>query len=398
MTTTIPRPEPSDTVRTDRTWDHALRRSAIVYLLSRFFVLMGAGMAVSGWAVFDRINEEVPKSGLRSLADQLVMWDGHWYMDVAREGYPRNIVPNVTYEVPDARAAFFPVYPKFVHYLDNVLPGGPIWVGVAVNFFLGAIFVYLVGRIVRELFDNKTAEKAMMMTALFPGSFVLTVAYSEATLLVLACLCFMALQRRNWVLAGVLAAVASATRPNGLALALACAVAALMAIREDRDWSSLVAPAMAPLGFVGFMLFLRIHASEPWPWFRVQREAWDEGTSFGLTAAQGVFKFLLNPFARPSAVLTFATVSAMVAALYLARRHRIPGMYMAYSYAVLFLMLLPATVTARPRFLFTAFPLIFPVARALRDDDDGWWPLVLGVLATGLVTVMGIYGVRAAIP
>ncbi len=73
-------------------------------------------------------------------------------------------------------------------------------------------------------------------------------------------------------------------------------------------------------------------------------------------------------------------------------------MYTAYTAVVLVLMLLPATVTARPRFLYTAFPLIFPVARALRDDDDGWWPVVLGVMATGLVAVTGIYGVRGAIP
>jgi hypothetical protein len=89
---------------------------------------------------------------------------------------------------------------------------------------------------------------------------------------------------------------------------------------------------------------------------------------------------------------------AMGIAIYFAFKHRIPVMYTAYTAAILILMLTPATVTARPRFLFTAFPLIFPVARALRDDDDKWWPIVLTVLATGLVTVTGLYGVRGAIP
>ena len=79
-------------------------------------------------------------------------------------------------------------------------------------------------------------------------------------------------------------------------------------------------------------------------------------------------------------------------------KHRIPAMYTAYTAVVLALMLIPATVTARPRFLFTAFPLIFPVARALRDDDDKWWPIIAAVFVTGLVTVTGMYGVKAAIP
>ena len=38
----------------------------------------------------------------------------------------------------------------------------------------------------------------------------------------------------------------------------------------------------------------------------------------------------------------------------------------AYIAVVLALMLLPATVTARPRFLFTAFPLFISAA--------AWWP------------------------
>ena len=38
----------------------------------------------------------------------------------------------------------------------------------------------------------------------------------------------------------------------------------------------------------------------------------------------------------------------------------------AYIAVVVALMLLPATVTARPRFLFTAFPLFISAA--------AWWP------------------------
>jgi hypothetical protein len=91
-------------------------------------------------------------------------------------------------------------------------------------------------------------------------------------------------------------------------------------------------------------------------------------------------------------------MTAMILALWCLKRYRIPPMYIAFVVGILVLMLLPATVTARPRFLYTAFPLIFPVARQLRDDDDKWWPITLILFATGLVTVIGMYGVRAAIP
>ena len=382
----------------DNPWGRALRRAGIAYLLSRLFVIMGAAIAVTAQAVVARTNNEEPIGGLTGLVQVLDSWDGHWYLDVVRDGYPHNIMPNVTYFVSDARAAFFPAYPRLVHYIDNIVPGGPVSTALLVNFLLGGLFIFLVGYICRDIFDTRTAEKAMIITAIFPGSFVLSFAYSEALMLTLVALCFIALRNKSWVWAGVLAAMVTASRPNGVAITAACLVAAYLAIRDDRDWKSLIAPALSPLGFVGFMLFLRHHTGENFAWFRVQREAWKEGTSFGATAVTRTFDFILNPTGSPTSVLTAASVFAMGLAIYFALKHRVHFMYTAYSIVILVLMLTPATVTARPRFLFTAFPLIFPVARALRDDDDKWWPIVLTVLVTGLVTVTGIYGVRGAIP
>jgi len=178
----------------------------------------------------------------------------------------------------------------------------------------------------------------------------------------------------------------------------ACAVASLLAIRRNRDWRSLWAPVLSPVGFVGFMVFLRHHTGEPWPWFRVQREAWREGTSFGGTAVTRTLDFFLNPISSPTSMLTTASVGALVIGIWCLRRHRLPAMHTAYSAVVIFLMLLPATVTARPRFLFTAFPMLIPAARSLRDEDDTWWPLTLLVLGAGLVTVTGLYVVFGAIP
>ena len=77
-------------------WGKALRKAGIVYLLSRLFVIMGAAIAVAAQAVVDRTNDVEPTNGLSGLADILASWDGHWYLDVVREGYPHHIMPNVT--------------------------------------------------------------------------------------------------------------------------------------------------------------------------------------------------------------------------------------------------------------------------------------------------------------
>src|SRR6478736_6951986 len=143
----------------------------------------------------------------------------------------------------------------------------------------------------------------MVLGAMFPGSFVLSFAYTEALLLVFAMGCLWCLMTKHWWWAGVLAALGTATRPNGLALVLACAVASLLAIRNDRDWRSLAAPLLAPLGFIAFQLWLGQHTGEAGVWFRVQAEAWGEGASYGLTAVRKTFEAFTSPFTSPTNII-----------------------------------------------------------------------------------------------
>ena len=51
---------------------------------------------------------------------------------------------------------------------------------------------------------------------------------------------------------------------------------------------------------------------------------------------------------------------------YAAWKKRLPLPWVAFSVVIIALMLIPETVTARPRFVFTAFPLFIAVA--------AWWP------------------------
>ena len=59
---------------------------------------------------------------------------------------------------------------------------------------------------------------------------------------------------------------------------------------------------------------------------------------------------------------------------------------------------LPATVTARPRFLFTAFPLVIPAAAWWTHRHRIGWELTLVACGAGLATLTGLYGVFGAIP
>ena len=390
-------------------WIRALLVGLAAYVVSRMCVVAAAGVRASQIAVDARADGTPEPSAYETITEVLTSWDGRWYLELVRLGYPDSIPPDITYEQLEARAAFFPVYPWSVRALDAVLPGGDTVAALGLNFVLGAIAVVLVGLIARRLYSVSVAARAMTLFAIFPGSFVLSFAYSEATLIVLAAACLLFLVDERWILAGVTAAVATGARPNGIALVAACAVASFIAIRTSRDWRSLVAPILAPIGFIGFQWYVDRTTGERGAWFRVQSEAWSEGTSFGLTAFTNTAQFITNPLGSPTDALTALSVLALIAMVYCAWRVRLPWILSVYSAAVIVLMLIPETVTARPRFLFTAFPLLIAVAAWWPDPDDdpdhhraSWdragWDLTLVLCGAGLVAVTGLYGVFGAIP
>jgi hypothetical protein len=380
-------------------WRRALIVGLSAFVVSRLCILAGAGVRASQLTVdANQDNLPVPDTPVNLVTQVFTSWDGNWYLRIVREGYPRSIPPNITYEQEEARAAFFPLYPNLVRAVDVVLPGGDVFAALAVNLLLAVAAVVLVGLLARRLFDIHVAERAMVLFAVFPGSFVLSFAYAEALLIVLAALCFWFLLEERWLLAGVAAALATATRPNGIALVAACLIAAGIAIYRRRDWWALIAPLLAPIGFIAFQVWLGAHTGESAPWWRVQREAWREGTSFGATAISNTLSFLTHPLASPTDALTAASILALGLGLWCLWRKRLPWPMVVYCAVVIGLMLLPATVTARPRFLFTAFPLFICAAAWWPRRDRAVWDLMLVMSGAGLTALTALYGVFGAIP
>ena len=290
----------ADVATAEPTWRRRVGRSALVYLFSRLCVMLGAAIVAAELGA-DRLKQEadfperaVRRSALRRrdpeeraapdprrahvVGRRLVPEDRPARLPatraaerhVQRRRRPRRVLPRL----PDARA----------RASTRCCPAATCSPRSLVNLVLGFVAILLVGLLARRLYGAAVAEKAMVLMALFPGSFVLSFAYSEALLLVLAAACLLCLLEKRWWWAGVFAALATATRPNGLALCLACAVAAFLAIRDDATGGRSPHRCSSPLGWIAFQVWLGIHAHETGVWFRVQREAWNEGTSFGFTA------------------------------------------------------------------------------------------------------------------
>lgn len=384
------------------------------FILSRLCVLVGAAVVAAELKVDANIalqtgTTEDPHgvgavgSAIDPVLNVLTSWDGRWYMDVVRHGYPKSIPADVTYFQDEARAAFFPLFPILGRWFDRIIPFGDTFAVLLLNLILGLVATVLIALLAQRIYGDRVAKTTAVLVALFPGSFVLSFAYSEALMIVLAAATLLMLHDREWTAAGVFAAFCTASRPNGLAIVVACLVAAWFVDPEDRDSRRFSAVLLAPLGFITFQLWLGAHTGEMGAWFRVQREAWGEGASFGWTALKNTFEAFAAPMTSPTDTITAVTVAATIALVYFGWKAKLPWPLMTYSWAILALMLTPATVTARPRFLFTAFPLLIGAAwwfeeRRKRNPDDMWFPLTLGACGAGLTALTGLYGVFGAIP
>jgi hypothetical protein len=387
----------------DRAWRRALAVGIGAFVVSRLVVLFGA-YTRAAQVVTDRQarGNPFPRSTRPMIEAILTQWDGRWYQMIAEHGYPSELPERITYITGDgATVAFFPVYPYLARWFDSVFPGGIVQALLGVNVVLSVAAVVLVGILAREVYGTAVAQRAMVLFALFPGSVVLSWSYAEPVLIVSAAACLLFLVREQWLLAGIAGAVGTATRPNAIAIVAACAVASAVAIARRRQWRSLVAVVLAPVGVVAYHGYLRVHTGEWGAWNRAQREAWNEGWSWGATAVRFTWRFLENPFGTAAGATYLHTALALVLlgfGLFCSIRVRLPWPMLAYVAVIAVLMIGPDTVSARPRFVFTAFPVVIGIAAWWPSRPREAWDALIVVSAGGLAAAAMFYGSFAAIP
>jgi len=167
--------------------------------------------------------------------------------------------------------AYFPVYPLLMRYVGRLfgryhasyfIAG----IGIAwVSYVLAMIALYHLARLDRS---RREAERAVLLTTIFPFAFFFGVAYSESTFLLFAVLTFYLLRTRRWVLGGVCGAVATATRVPGILMLPALAWIAWRSAEptpRDRAWAA-VALLLAASGFGVYCLYIDQLTGNPLEW------------------------------------------------------------------------------------------------------------------------------------
>lgn len=355
-----------------------------IYALSRAVVIVVAIVAgqiaprpwVGSWP-------RVPGPRIPAL-QALGRWDGAWYLHVMTRGYVR-----VRYRgTVHATVAFFPGYSALAGSIAWLTHLPVLVVAIATSTVLGGVAAVLAWALVRDLVDHDAARRAVTLFSFAPGAFVFSMAYSEAMFLVVAIGCVLALVRRQWWLAGALAAASTFTRPNGVAVAFTAALVAFVAIRERGEWRALAAPLLAPLGVLAYFTYTWLHFGYFTMWFDVQRNGWDDRIDPIGAVVDHVGGLFTSWPSLGSAGLNdlqwvlFTGVSVVL--VWLLWKWRPPLPVLGYGIAAAVFAMTSYRVGLRPRMILIAFPLVLAPGVMLRGRA---YRIVLGASATLMVAL-----------
>ena len=233
--------------------------------------------------------------------DSLARFDSGHYEGIAWNGYT---------PVAGGRSniAYFPVYPMLIravgslfgrHHAIYYIAGiGISWV----CFVLAMVALYYLARL--DL-PARRAERAVLLTAIFPFAFFYGVAYTESTFLLFVVLAFFLFRTRRWLLGGLCGAVATATRVPGILLVPALAWLAWRNLEPTRHGriSAAVGLLLSTSGFGAYCFYVYWLTGHPFEW-AATLERWGNGYHPGSTPWTAPAALLQQLFTHPYRYLT----------------------------------------------------------------------------------------------
>ncbi|MBV9661177.1 MAG: hypothetical protein JO337_08475 [Acidimicrobiales bacterium] len=356
MTRVAPREHPEGTkadpvasVRTGGAPLAQLWRPVAVLVAAR--LVMGAGM----WA-YQHVTHQYP----------INHWDGGWYVLAAQHGWPHHVKTGLGDAGQDT-LAFFPGFPTVIRVVHFALPLSWLRAGEVAAFLTQVAMVAGMWLLARDVWGDEVADRTSVVLCFFPAAFVFAIMYSESMLMAASAFCLLALRRQKWLLAGALAAVATATRLVGIAVVVCCAWEAFQAVRKGRKWRALLSVPLGAAGVVGWFAYLWASTGDAKAWLDTERNGWAQHTS--LLAIPRLVKSVLHTHpADPNQVLALAGTGLGIILLVTLVVSRAPIMLSLYSLAVLVISATSVNPSGiRFRFVMTAFPLLMVVAYRLKD-------------------------------
>lgn len=295
---------------------------------------------------------------------QLLQWDSEWYFRIATEGYRYNGDPTIQQNV-----VFYPLYPMLARGLAAISGLTAADALLLVSNVAGLLAIVVLFKLVREEFGDQLALVTTALLSFFPASVFLSAGYTEPLELLLMVSFFLALKRKRYLSAALLAGLAVADRSTGIVL-LPVLVREMWLNRDHRPLFPALIPCvlLATSGIWLFMIYLWYSFGDPLVFSKGQ-------TAFHLGVTQvtrlvAALKFepftqlILNDW-NPWGQASWLTLLFIV--LIFVGWSRLPFSWTLFAMGALLLPYLmlsggPAGFTSMGRFNLVSFPLFVVLA------------------------------------
>jgi hypothetical protein len=305
----------------------------------------------------------------------------HWYFWYKDAGYYGNIARNWYAQRPGfhtapSRAAFFPVFPALIWLVGFLTNHDILFAGLIATVVSGVAATLGIWLLTARVSDRWVADRATLLFAAFPGAMTLGMMYSEPLGIALAAFSLLAAVNRRWLVAGVIAAVGTAEHPTLIALAGALGIVALREIWTRRDWRSLIAPALAPLGMLTFFAYVGSRYHDYLFWQQLERRQWGHHVDWGVHEWRLVTWSLpdLDRYAGYFAMV-IAVIVILIVGMAMMFAARVPLVVCAYTVITFFSLVLSYGAGPTPRYAWAAIGIF--IGFAARLPRWLYWPALI---------------------
>lgn len=276
-------------------------------------------------------------------------FDGIHYLKIATNGY-----------LDIGSQAFFPLYPILIDIFSNLFSLSPFVCGVVISLIslIGSLYCL-------ALLFPSTYKSQTLLLLLFPTSFFFGMIYTESLFLFLSLLFFVLLKQKSYILASLVATLASSTRLVGVFLSLSLAYE-LYKSRKYSLLSSLTLLFISVSGFLFYSYYLYLSYGDPLMYLHVQSMFGASRSSSELILLpQVIFRYLKMIFSIDPSTFVYQRIwlelLVFIGGLYIWYRNLrvIPFSHSIYVISSLILPTLTGTLSSLPRYILVLLPFLF---------------------------------------
>jgi Gpi18-like mannosyltransferase len=292
-------------------------------------------------------------------------WDTICYLIIAETGY--TIHPGLT--------VWPPFYPSLIR-LFSFLFTPPLLAALVISSLATWLAFFLLYILITERHDEATAKNTLFLYTVYPLAFFLIAGYTESLFLALVVASLLLAPKKAWGWAGILAALATLTRFQGIALSVVLLWEGILQYREAQGlpgkeiFNVLFAASLPVLTFGAFALYVHNGLHAGWPW-QTLATLWGQYTGFPWEGILGNIKQVrtlpvsADLYWLPTNVLDLF-LAILIPVIFVIHRRSIRSTYLVFAWLILIISLMKLgpdhTLVSFSRYMLVAFPFFIAIA------------------------------------